>query len=210
MKESEFDKLVSYTLRVELLHGKVLLYSIDTENKHYLMNKLRVNSEGEEGNDLLHFLWFETSLNRMVLINTKVIARITFCFDYAEYIVNPKEYRDNFNVVEKDTLIEEKKTNEGEARLYFLEEQYLPQAIVYHSGKAPDDNYNDNPLLYSELSSGCLTSFDLELEGDLPFRQFLALIDNDGEESFIPLEHVVVMEFDKNLIYGNDEEDYKT
>jgi len=46
MNESEFDKLVVYTLRVELLNGKVLLYRIDTESKNYLIARLRANSDG--------------------------------------------------------------------------------------------------------------------------------------------------------------------
>jgi hypothetical protein len=201
MKESEFDKHVVYTLRVELSNGKVLLYPIDIENKQYLINKLRTNSEGDDENNLLRFLWVETSLARMVIINTNAIARITFCFDPAAQIVNHKAYPDNFNVVEKDTLIEERETKEGEVRLYVLEEEYLPQVIIYHKGQAPDDQYNNNPLFYSELSPGCLASFNMELEGDLPLRQFLNLTDDDGEETFILLEQIIVMEFFSNLIY---------
>jgi hypothetical protein len=137
----------------------------------------------------------------MVIINTNAVARVTFLIDPAAQIVNHKAYPDNFNVVEKDTVIEEKETKEGEARLYVLQEEYLPQAIIYHKCKAPDDHYNDNPLLYSELSPGCLGLFNLELEGILSLRQFLNLIDNDGEESSIPLEQIIVMEFYSNLIY---------
>ena len=61
---------MAYTLRVELLNGKVLIYTIDTENKEYLMNKFRGYSEGDESKDSLQFLYFETSLKRQVVINT--------------------------------------------------------------------------------------------------------------------------------------------
>ncbi len=200
MKETEFDKLVIYTLRIELLNGKVLLFPIDTDNKQKLINRFRESAEGDITNDRLKFIWFETPSNRMVIVNTDSIVQVTFCFDYASGVINPYAYRDNFNVIVKDTRVEEKTTKEGEIQLHVEEEKYLPQAIIYHKGKVPDDSYNINPLQYSELSEGCLFSFDEELEGNLPLRQFLNLIDNDGEESFIALDQIIAMELDKSLI----------
>jgi hypothetical protein len=207
MKETEFDKLVIYTLRIELLNGKVLLFPIDTENKQKLINRFRESAEGDITNDRLKFIWFETPSNRMVIVNTDSIVQVTFCFDYASGVINPYAYRDNFDVIVKDTRVEEKTTEEGEIQLHIEEEKYLPQAIIYHKGKAPDDSYNINPLQYSELSEGCLFSFDDELEGDLPLRQFLNLIDIDGEESFIALDQIIALELDKSLIFGEGEGD---
>jgi hypothetical protein len=69
MDESELDKEVIYTLRVELLTGKVLLYRIDSESKNYLISRLRANSDGDEQKQKLQILWFETSHNRQVIIN---------------------------------------------------------------------------------------------------------------------------------------------
>jgi hypothetical protein len=59
MDESEFDKLVIYTLRVELLNGQM----------------------GDEQKQKLKTLWFETSHRRQVIINCDSIARVTFCYD---------------------------------------------------------------------------------------------------------------------------------
>ena len=56
MDESEFDKLVIYTLRVELLNAKVLLYRIDSDSKNYLMARLRANSDGDEQKQKLQTL----------------------------------------------------------------------------------------------------------------------------------------------------------
>jgi hypothetical protein len=207
MEESEFEKYFVYTLRVELSNGKVLVYPIDSENKEYLFNKLSTNSDGYNESNQLRFLWFETSLARMAIINTSAVISITFLVDPAVHMINHTAYPDNFNVVEKDTFIEEKETKEGETRLYVLEEEYLPQAIIYHKGQAPDDHYNKNPLLYSQLSPGCLGLFNLELDGILPFRQFINLTDNDDEETFIPLEQIIVMEFYSNLIYEAGQEE---
>jgi hypothetical protein len=184
MKESEFDKRVVYTVRIELLNGKVLQYSIDTENKQYLINKLRINSDGVYEDDRLSFLWFETTYSRQVIVNTNSIARIIFCFDYSLIVVDQEGYCDNFNV---------------------LDQEYLPQAIIYLKGSAPEGHHQNIPLLYSSLEEGCLASFDFELDGDQRLRQFINLIDEDGEETFILLEQIIVMEFDQNLMYAEEE-----
>jgi hypothetical protein len=189
------------------MNGKVLLFPIKTESKQKLIERLRENADGDIGNDRLSLIWFETVLNRVVIVNTDSIVQVTFCFDYASGVINPYAYRDNFNVVVKDTTVEEKETEQGEIQLHVQEERYLPQAIIYHKGKAPDDLYNNNPIQFSELSEGYLFSFDDELEGDLPLRQFINLIDNDGEESFIPMDQIIAIELDRNLIYSEGEED---
>jgi hypothetical protein len=205
MKESEFDERVLYTLRIELSNGKLLLYPIDTENKQYLISRLRLNSDGAYQGDRLSFLWFETTYNRQVIVNTNSIARIIFCFDAAVVVVNHGRYRDNFDVLENENSQDEKLETDADEEMSFSEEEYLPQAIIYHKGSAPEDNYKSNPLLYSSLDEGCLASFDLELDGNDSLRQFINLIDEDGEETFIPLEQIIVMEFDRKLIYTEDE-----
>lgn len=207
LTESEFDEKVVYTLRIELLNGKVIVYPVNTENKQYLMGKLMDKSDGMDETEPLQFLWFETSLNRMVIININSIARITFCFDFAFQFENPQSYFDNFNILLKETALEEVKTKDEEVRLHIIQDEFLPQAIVYHSGKAPDDLYSENPSIYSSLDKGCLVGLDIELEGDVPFRQFINVIDDDGEETFIPLKQITLMEFEQTLIYGEDEED---
>ncbi len=183
ISEAEFDDLVQYILRVELLSGKVLIYPISTKTKQYLINRLRAKSESVDDIEPILLLSFETSMDRMVIINVEEIAGITFCFDYSNGLEKPNAYHDNFELLEKDTLIEEKQTKEGEVRLQVLEDEYLPQAIIFHKGKAPDDAYNDNPVTYSELDEGCLMGLEMELEGEWPLRQFINLIDDDGEEN---------------------------
>jgi len=206
-EESHFDELVAYTLRIELQNNRVLIYRIDIENKQYLLGKLRTNSEGSEDNQPIQFLWFETFLNRHVIINTNEVVRITFSYDYLEQIENSNAYYDNFEVVEKDTSLISQETEEGESRMYVLEEAYLPQAIIYHKASAFEDDYTGNPQLFYSLDDGCLGIFSLELDGELPLRQFLNLIDNDGEECFIPLQQIIVMEFEGSLFYNGDQDE---
>ncbi len=186
MKQIEFDKRVTYTLRIELLRGKVLLYAIDTENKQNLM-ELLLNAE------TLPFLGFETSLNRKVAIRTNEIARVTFCFDRTDSIRgDAMAYRDNFGVLVGTEEIEDDDEPADN----------LPKAIIYHKGGASDDEESENPSLYYDLDAGCLAHFALDDETS-PLR-FLNLEDDDGEESFIPIENIIVMEFDDDLF--EDEE----
>lgn len=146
INEKEFDKLVTYTLRIELKDGRVILYCIDTRNKNHLINRLRENSDADYDRKNLDFLWFETSANRMVLINIDSVVRVTFCFDYTVGLINPNAYYDNFDQLEEETLLEEQETKEGEVQLHVIEDHYLPQAIIFHEGSAPSDHYDDNPL----------------------------------------------------------------
>ncbi len=203
---AQFDQLVVYSLRIELLNGRVLFYRIDTGAREYLINKLGTNCEGSEENKDIDYLWFETSLERQVMINTNEIVRVTFLIDYFQETDYSRGYYDNFEVVEKDTSLVPKQTPEGDIRMYVLDEEFLPQAIIYHKGKSPDNNYDTNPILYFSLNEGCLDTFALELDNAMPLRQFINLVDNDGEETFIPLRQIIVMEFDNNLLYDVEKE----
>jgi hypothetical protein len=208
ISEGGFDQLVDHSLRIELLNGKVLIYNIDIKDKQYLINKLRANADGNEDNIPLKFLWFETSLNRSVIINSDSLASITFCFD-AGVVNSNSNYVDNFEVVysedEHDEEIEEDADEKKENDIF------LPQVIVYLKGQNPEDDYNKNPRTYDSLAPGALAAFNLELDGDCPFRQFINLTDDDGEEVFLPLEQIMVMEFDSALMDveddGYDEDD---
>lgn len=132
MDESEFDKLVLYTLRVELGNGKVLLYRIDSDSKNYLMARLRANSDGDEQKQKLQTLWFETSHRRQVIINCDSIARVTLCYDYSVLLKNPGSYFDNFNVIDTEDSLEEMPTESGESRLHVVHEAFIPSGIIYH------------------------------------------------------------------------------
>jgi hypothetical protein len=149
-------------------------------------------------------LWFETSLQRQVIINITEIARITFCYDYSIELAEPNSYFDNFKVLEKDTTLVEEATEEGKVRLHVVTQEFLPSAILYHKGIAPEDGYEINPLLYYELSKGCLGLFGLELDDEIPLRQFINFVDLDGEENFIPINQIIVMEFENNLMYDEE------
>jgi hypothetical protein len=201
ISEGGFDSIVYHTLRIELLDGKVLVYTIDIKYKQYLIRKLRDRSDGNDENKSLKFLWFETCLNRSVIINSDSLASITFCFDAGE--VNSKNnYVDNCDVVYSEDEADE----EDNENMLQEKDVFLPQAIVYLKGQLPEDEYNKNPRTYGSLTRGCLAAFNLELDGECPFRQFINLRDDDEEETFIPLEQIIVMEFDSDLMDLEDDE----
>ncbi len=209
--EEEFDELVRHTLRIELLSGMVLIYRVSTAEKQRLIGKLRLNSEGDDTTRPLQFLYFQTSLQRNVVIKVSEIIRVIFCFDPVQEVIDPNAYYDNFKVLEKDTNLVEESTPEGKVALKVVTEEFLPSAIIFHSGDAADDGYDSNPLLYYDLEAGCLDIFDLEIEDDLvPIRQFINLMDMDGEANFIALKHITVMEFEDALLYNDEEEDDDT
>lgn len=201
MQESEFDQHVSFTLRIELLNKNVLLYRIDTKNKERLIEQLNENSIGLESTPL-NFLWFETSLKRNVIVNTDAIVRITFCYDFSAVANTPNSYYDNFNVVDKDVSLQEIENENGEVRMYVVNEEYIPDGIVYHKGLCPEgDLYYTNPMVYSGLNPGELDEMDEELLDLSTMRQFINLIDDDGEESFIPMKQIIVLEVAKKVIF---------
>jgi hypothetical protein len=54
-----------------------------------------------------------------------------------------------------------------------------------------------------------LGGLNLELEGDSHLRQFINLIDEEGEESFIPMEQIIVMKVANEVIFPDLEETEK-
>lgn len=193
MDESEFDELVIYTLRVELLDGKILLYRIDAANKQNLMQLLSCAGSDERP---LKFLLFETYSERQVVINVDSIARVTFCYDPINAVVTPREkYHDNFDIVHKETSLEKMPIEGGEERMHVVQEEYIPDGIIYHKGTCTQgDHFYTNPMLYGSLDEGELAGLDAELNGEEPLRQFINLTDLDGEENFIPMNQIIVME----------------
>lgn len=208
IREEEFDKKVKYTLRVELIHGKVLLYNISTDTKKYLIRRLLDNADGDDNNELISFVGFAIYKERYVLINVSEILRITFCFDYLVMLPEPDRYYDNFGIIGEEDQNAEEITQDNVDWKTLSDDDFLPQATIYHKGNSLIPSlYYTNPLSYSSLNEGCLSGLDMELDGELPLRQFINLIDEDGEETFIPLSQIIVMEVESSLIFSFEEEE---
>ncbi len=200
--QSHLDPEINHTLRIELINGKVFFYPLDPESKEDLADQLLELSEGFNSGTSVRFIIFNTSLDRVVIVNTNDIARITFVYDEEmQFGEEEHGYFDNFGVLGDDEETEESEDAED------LNESDIPQLILYHRGERPEDEYDDNPLVYDSLEDGCLGDLSLEIQSEDSLRQFIYLKDDDGELTFIATKQVILMEFDDVLLDEEDLED---
>lgn len=199
ISEEEFDKLVHHTIRIDLTDGTELLYPIAVEEKQRLIQRLRYFSQGiEEGEDS-GFINFSIYPEREVYINKAYMLRLIFCFDNpagaTQYL-----YRDNFNDLEDD------EKNEGGYTNADSEDILLSQAIIKLTAKV---GYQDSDILFfNSINAGDLAGFDMEIDDpNAGCRAMLELIDDDGENNFIPLKHIMCMEIDADIVNYNEEEE---
>lgn len=208
LTEEQFDALFHHTIRIEMMNGMVLMYGVSTVEKQRVINRLRMKSDAFDSGAPLVFLYFQTYLQRNVVVRVSEIVRVIFCFDAIALAVDPNSYYDNFKVLEKDTNLIEEATPEGKVALKVVTEEFLPSAIIQHKGNAALDGYDANPLLYYDLEAECLGTFNLELDDDnIVMRQFINLMDMDGEANFIAVAQISVMEFEDALLTDFDYED---
>lgn len=201
--QSDFDKLVSHTIRIELKDGSTLIYHVSLESKKALRRFLKDYAISDNEND---FLWFYIPEDRLVLINKKELIRITFCFDPPNG--TQPSYRDNFNILANP----EETDNTDEVD----EELYLPQLIVMHNRQHEDtefvkgvtmktEGYFGNISSYYSLDAEDIEGFDFDYLEDeeewvLLTYKYLQFIDDDGEENFMPLDQLSVIEVERPLI----------
>jgi hypothetical protein len=200
--QSHLDPEINHTLRIELINGKVFFYPLDPDSKEELADQLLELSEGFNSGAPVRFIIFNTSLDRVVMVNVEDISRITFVYDEEmQFGEEEHGYFDNFGVLGEDEETDEAEDVED------LNESDIPQLILYHRGTRPEDEYDDNPLVYDSLEDGCLGDLSLEIQSEDSLRQFIYLKDDDGELSFIATKQVMLMEFDGSLLDEEDIED---
>ncbi len=132
ISESEFDKLVSHLIRIELKNGSVLKYMVTPEAKAAFKKLLRDDAQSVAD---LPFVWFYIIYDRLVMVKTNEIVRITFCFDPS--FETALEYYDNFNMrPQKRELLDTVGTP------YVISDEDddidLPQLIIMHSRQLED------------------------------------------------------------------------
>lgn len=208
MDQQENIQLIKHTLRVELLNGNSLLFGISEEEKDEICDLLYMQSDGEDGSTPVPFLFFQISGNRSVILNMAAVLRLTFCFDFITEEAGLETYYDNFDARATEDEDEQEEA-ESKSKWYLLgEEDYLPQLTIYHKGLVPeDDEYHTNPFFYNSLDEGDLADFVDEINEEVPLRQFINLIDDDGEETFIPLSQIILLEGDNSLFEIDTEEE---
>jgi hypothetical protein len=211
IKQSDFDKLVAHTIRIELKNGLTVIYWVSVESKTAFYKLLKADAISDNENE---FLWFYIPEDRLVLVNKKEIIRITFCFDPPNG--EEPQYRDNFNLLNThEESIDVDKKPEGDD----IEGLYLPQLIVVHNRQKEKteivdgvtmetEGYFGNISSYSNLDEGDVQGLNFEYfhdEGEwaLLTYKYLQFIDNDGEENFMPLENLSVIEVERPLLMSD-------
>ena len=176
------EHLLLHTLRIELINGKMLLYSIDAYWKEALQNWLQAKTDDlmEFSND---FLSFYAIPDRMVFVRISAIKRLIFCWDAAVTVKEPSQYYDHFKVtimIEGEIMIPEV--------IILLRSDLQP--LVF-SDLDPDDNFfGINEESFSN---------DHFLKGG-----FISLPDQDGEQNYIPVTNVDCLEVARAFIYPDD------
>ncbi len=171
-----------HTLRIELISGKVLLYSIDANRKEELEKWLLARTD-----DLMDFsddfISFYASPGRMAFIRISAIKRLIFCWDAAATVSDTWQYHDHFEVTSK-----------------FEDELLIPEVIIQLHTVS-------EPLIFSDLdpNSDFLGINEESFSNDQFLKGgFISLPDEDGEQNYIPVKNIDCLEVDRVFIYPDD------
>jgi hypothetical protein len=170
----------------------------------------------ENHGDFTHeYIWIYIPADRLVFINKKDITRITFCYEPVPG-TTPK-YFDNFSRVDEP---EKELFDSHVIDDIDIDEDSIAQLIVKHHRQkettqivkgvtVSKEAYFDNISYYSSLGEGDVNGFEFNYSDDMDefeliVGQYLQFIDDDGEENFMPLSNLSVIEIQRPLIM-NDE-----
>lgn len=212
----EFDQLVSHTVRIELKDGSILHFTVSPEAKRACRNYLLAESFSVFEKE---FLWFYIPEDRLVIINEKDIIRITFCFDMPA-VENP-EYTDNFKVLEKFPPEIDPDPEDGENEMDDEGPAIdLPSLIIKHRREMEDteivvgvttktEGFYGNISCYFDLSENDVSGFDIDFFEDeeewvLMTSKYFRFVDEDGEENFMLLKNLSVIEIERSLIMTDE------
>lgn len=193
---------LTYTLCVELINGKSLLYSLDENNRSWLLEILSERSVSSNILEPLDFIWFQSVFDRAVIINVSFIKQINFLFDIRVDPGIENGYYDNFSVLNDETDNKKREPEREGRSMREVEPDDIPAGIVYLKGNdLPDSKLQSDMFVYYDLDRHGLLNLNLELENLFPMREFLHLQDDDGEEVFIPMNQIAVMEFNSDQLF---------
>ena len=215
----DFDQIVSHTIRIELMDGTFLRYYVSPEAKKAFRELLLNDGFAMYDRD---FLWFYIPEDRMVFVKRKEIIRITFCFDVP--VTGEAEYSDNFKVQEKfpveiepDEIEEEDEFDDSGPELD------LPDLIIKHRREKEDSEIVDrvtmktegfygNVSFYFDMSEDEINGLDIEYYPDeeewvLQPTKYFQFIDEDGEENFMPLKNLSLIEIKRSFIMSDEKLD---
>jgi len=214
--QDDFDQTVSHAIRIELKDGTILHYSVTPKAKKAFRNQLLNDAVSIYDKD---FLWFYIPEDRLVLINEEDIVRITFCFDAS--VISEAEYSDNFKVFEKlpqeNEMDEDGWENEMDDPGNELD---LPQLIIKHRREKEDseivegvtmktEGFYGNVSCYFDMSENQVSGFGFDFYDDveewiLLASKYLQFIDEDGEENFMRIKSLSLIEIKRSFIMSDE------
>lgn len=216
--QSDFDKSVLHTIRIELQDGEVLFYQVSAESKQAFQKTLEDENHSVSAH---YYIWMYIPGDRLAFVNKKDITRITLCYDPVSG--TEPEYIDNF--LSLDAPGADLFENQDAEEIDFEENEFiddaLPQLIVMHNRQKETTQivkgvtksrkaYFDNITRYSSMGeadiiSGFEFGYDEEMDAfELRTGQYLQFIDDDGEENFMPLANLSVIEIERALIMDDE------
>lgn len=216
--QKEIDKLLAHTIRIELKDGFILYYYVSAEAKNAFHKRLNEETNIPYGFD---FIWFYIPEDRLVLVNNNEIIRITFLFDPPDG--DKESYFDNFKVLPNSPDLPD--INEDLPATENLDEPvedglYLPKLIIMHRRHLEDteivdgvtmktQGYFGNISSYYSLHKGALVGIEIEYaevddNWELLTNNYLQFIDDDGEENYMPLRNLSVIEIERPLLMTDE------
>lgn len=212
----DIDQIISHTIRIELIDGTILHYDVSPEAKK-AFKKVLLNESFPLYD--IDFLWFYIPEDRLVFINQNDIIRVTFCFEVP--MIGDPEYSDNFKVLEKfppeidlDLIEEENEFDESEPEID------LPGLIIKHRRDKEDseivqgvtmktEGFYGNVSFYFDMSEDEVNCFDIdyyEEEEKWVFApsKYFQFLDEDGEENFMPLKNLTLLEIERSFIMTDE------
>ncbi len=210
----EAEDLMDHKIRIELMDGTTLYYQVSAVAKRAFHHQL-YQQDGSMWDS--YFAWFYLPGDRMVLINTREIIRITFLFDVPGTGEPP--INDNFNLLVK--------REEDPTYLDFPDEDlesfppyFIPDLIIKHRRSLEDTEIVDGVTMKTEGYYGNISSYsglieayiggidylgyDEEERFQLLTSKYLQFLDQDGEENFMPFANLMVIELDRSLIMPDE------
>jgi hypothetical protein len=184
---------IKHTIRIEMLDESVLVYRVSEQSKNELYQWMDYRTDQFHDADDM-FLRFHAWPDRYVFVRIADIGRLIFCWDHPLHEIQAENYIDNFQLLPQP---------DGTVRLYDNNDALhdnLADAIIKLRGKQA-------PFVFPTLEEGVDTALMLD---ENSFRSrfvqcgYLTLRDEDGEDNFIPVQNISVIEAHRGFVIPDD------
>jgi hypothetical protein len=185
LRDDTYERSLFYSIRIELLDGFVLHYPISYDTQTWLSTFLINLYEPDKDNKPVKYFSFETTPNRLVLINLDQITGLAILNDFEDTL---GVYGDHF-----ECLVDDEKVTD--------EKLILPDAVI----KLAHPFLDQKIKTYYSLNKEQMTFMPELLQEGIDVPYFLYLVDDDGDDNYIPMHNIQCAEFD-NALFSLEED----